>query len=199
MAWGSPWDPTSPHLPATWRPVPYPHGTGGAHGGGHPEVPTPKATQTPAPPDSPHLPRQPPRPPGPVPAATKPPLGGSSASGTSRLRPPASAAPPPPAPPRCAPLPGMGGHPLTCHWPPAPTAPIVAGSGPRPPAPQETPCCSSSAMWAPQMGPPITGLGRGWPTLGADGPRHVMVAHAGCRWPMPRDGGQRRVPMAHAA
>lgn len=154
--------------------------TFGPCGGGHPEVPSPKATQTPALTASPHLPRQPLCPPGPVPTATEGSLGGTSALGASRLRPPASAVRPSPTPPPCTLLPGMGGHPLTCHPPPAPTAPFAVGSGPHSPSPQETPCCISSTAWVPQMGPPVTRSGCGWPTLGANGPCQVLVTHTGC-------------------
>lgn len=136
-------------------------------GGGHLEVLTPEATQTPAPTASPRLPRQPLRPPGPVPAATESLLGGTSASGASRLRPPAGAAPPPPAPPRCAPLPGMGGAPPYLPSAPSTHCPPRGGIG---------------AAAASTPGDPMLLLERHVGT--SDGyPRYqvgVLLAHAGC-------------------
>lgn len=126
------------------------------------------------------------------PRCRRKPSGVTSALGTSRLRPPASAAPPPPTP-----LPGMGGTPLPAigpRHPPPPRSRIGATAI----GTLGDPICSSSATWAPWLGPPITRLGRGWPMLGADGPCWVLVTHTGCSWCVLVAGGPRWVLVAHA-
>lgn len=217
MAWGSPWDPTSPHLPATWRPFQCPHWPSGHVVGVTWGSPRPRPCR--------RQPRQP--------CLTCPTsLHVHSVPSPLPLKPPGwhfcfGCFPPPPArqrrasSPRVAPLcPAPrdgGGTPLPAISPQHPLPPSQWDRGRscqhprRPHAALQAP--SGHLGWV----PPLPGRGAGGPRwvlmahAGAGDPRWVPMAHAGardpcwvlvvharCRWPMPGASGACWVPVAHA-